>query len=135
MRFSNCKCIYIKLNGVNGYFIFHCGWFQLWLSLIADLALHVGHAVVNHNGVLLQAHLLLLQLTGLLLQELHLVQVLLLDLPEVLLQIVDVFENFLQDVVEALCALMLERGALGTQQLRVLLVLVEGSNAVFHVKL
>ena len=74
-----------------------------------------------------------MKLTGLLLQELDLVQVLLLDLPEILLQVVDVLENFFEDVVETFGALMLKSGALRTQQLRVLLVLVQSSDTVLDV--
>ena len=47
-------------------------------SLITDLTFDIGHTVVDHDGVLLQPHFLLLKLTSLLFQEGHLVQVILL---------------------------------------------------------
>ena len=89
-------------------------FYTFLFSLETDFALTEPDSVVDHNTVLLQSDLLDLQVTRLLSQEVHLVDIMLLIFPEVLLQVVDVLKNFLQDVVETLSALMFEGCAFGS---------------------
>ena len=73
---------------------------------------------------MLQPDLLDLQVTRLLPQEIHLVAVVLLVLSEIFLQVVNVFQDLLQNVVEALCALVLKCSALRSKELGVFFVIV-----------
>ena len=59
-------------------FVFLC-------SFIANFALNVCDSIINHNGVLLQPHLFLLELHGLLFQECGFIQVGLLEFSEIFL--------------------------------------------------
>ena len=104
-------------------------------SLVSDLALDVCDTVVDHDCVLLQPHLLLLQLTGLLFQERDLVEVILLELTEIFLEVVDVLENLLEDVVKALCALVFKGRTLRSKELGVFLIIVELLDAFFYIYL
>ena len=54
---------------------------------------------------------------------------------KVLFQIIDVLENFFEDVVETLSTLMFQGGALRSQELRVLLVVVQLLDPVFEIHL
>ena len=105
------------------------------ISLISNLALNISDTIINHDCVLLKPHLLLLQLTRLLLQESDLVQIILLQLPEIFLKIIDVLKNFLKDVIEALSALMLQGRTLRPQQLGVFLIIIQLFDAFFDVYL
>ena len=58
-----------------------------------------------------------------------------LQFAEVLLKVVYVFEDFFQDVIQTLGALMLQSCALRPQQLGVLLIVVQAPDAFFDVEL
>ena len=107
----------------------------IFSSFIANFALDICDAIVDHDGVLLKSHLLLLQLPCLLFQESNFVQVILLQLAEVLFQVVDVLQNLLKDVIEAFCALMLEGCTLWAEKLRVFLIIIQLFDAFFDVYL
>ena len=64
-------------------------------SLVSDFTLDVSDTVVDHDCVLLQPHLFLLKLAGLLLKERDLVEVILLELTKIFFEVVDVLENLL----------------------------------------
>ena len=104
-------------------------------SLVTDFALDICDTVVDHDCVLLQPHLFLLELAGLLFQERDLVEVILLELTEIFFEVVDVLENLLQDVVKALCALVLKGRALRSQKLGVFLIIIQLLDAFFDVDL
>jgi hypothetical protein len=74
-------------------------------------------------------------LTSLLLQESNFIQVILLELTEVLLQVVDVFQDLLEDIVQALRALMLQSGALRSKKLRVFFIIIQLLDALFDIEL
>ena len=90
-------------------------FYTFLFSLETDFALTEPDSVVDHNTVLLQSDLLDLQVTRLLSQEVHLVDIMLLIFPEVLLQVVDVLKNFFQNVIKALGTLMLQGSTFRSQ--------------------
>ena len=78
------------------------------VSLETDFALTESNSVVYHHAVLLQSHLLDLQVTRLLSEEIHLINVMLLIFSKVLLQVVNVFQDLFKNVVEAFSRLMFQ---------------------------
>ena len=104
-------------------------------SLITNLALDVCDTVVDHDCVLLQTHLFLLKLAGLLFQKRDLIKVMLLELTEIFFEVVDVLENLLEDIVKALCALVLKSRTLRSKELGVFLIIVELLDAFFDINL
>jgi hypothetical protein len=94
-------------------------------SLKTDVVLQRRYAGVQTDGVLLEYHLLLDQRVGLLLEEVHLIDVALLQLEEVFLKVADVFNDLLQDVIRGLSCMVLKRSALRSQQLDFLLVVIK----------
>ena len=89
------------------------------------------NAGVECDGVLLDRKLLLNQCVDLLLEEVDLIYVVLLQLLEVFLKVGDVLNDLLQDIIRRLGGVMLERGALGAQELHFLLVIVEKLDGLF----
>ena len=93
------------------------------------------YAGVDHDDTLLDLDLLLHQLDDLLLQKCLLVDVHGLELPEVSLYIHDVFHDLLERVVGGLHGTVLEGGQLRSQQLHILLVLIQVRAKVLNLHL
>lgn len=104
-------------------------------SLISNFALDVSHTIIDHDGVLLESHLLLLKLTGLLFEESDLIQIVLLQLTEIFLKIIDVLQDLFKDIIEALCTLVLQGSALRSQKLRVFFIVIQLPDPLFNVEL
>ena len=92
-------------------------------------------AGVESNGILLDDDLFLDEGVDLLLEEVALVNIVDLQLLIVFLQVGNVFNNFLEDVVGRLRGVVLERSALGPQELHFLLVVVQKLDGLFRASL
>ena len=92
-------------------------------------------AGIKADCVLLNDNLLLDQRVDLLLQEVAFIDVVCLKLLVVFLQVGDVFNDLLEDVVSSLSCMMLKRGALASEQLNFLLVVVQQLDSFFGVPL
>ena len=92
-------------------------------------------ASIETDSVLLHDDLFLDQGIDLLLQEVALVDVDLLMFLEVFLKIWDVLNNLLQNIVGCLGGVMLQRGALASQQLHLLLIVIQQLHGIFWTSL
>ena len=90
---------------------------------------------VEANSILLHNDLLLDESVDLLLEEVALIDVVLLQLHEVLLQVGDVLNDFLENIICGLSSVMLKCGALASQELHFLLVVVQQLDGLFCVSL
>ena len=104
-------------------------------SLVANIVLNGVNTCVKADSVLLDRDLLLDDGVDLLLEEVALVDVVLLELLVVLLEVGDVLDDLLQDVVGGLRCVMLKCGALASQQLHLLLVVVKQLDSFLRVPL
>ena len=104
-------------------------------SLIADIILNGVNARIKADSVLLHQDLLLNQRVDLLLEEVALIDIVCLQLLEVLLQVRNVVNDLLEDVIRSLCCVVLQRGALTTQELHLFLIVVQKFHGFFAVSL
>ena len=93
------------------------------------------NACVESNRVLLHSNLLLDQGVDLLLEEVAFVAVSCLDLLEIFLKVCDVFNDFFEDVVGSFGGMVLQSGALRSQELHFLLVVVQELDCLFRISL
>ncbi len=104
--------------------------------LESNFFLNAANSIVHQYVGLLQVDFLLDQLLVLLFEEVHLINVGVLCLVEVVFEVGDVPAYLLEQLVEILVHLMLEGGALASQDLRVTLVvlqvLVQQRRVVLH---
>ena len=104
-------------------------------SLVAYFALNRVNASVKADSILLQNDLLLDEGVDLLLKEVALIYIDLLMLLEVFLKVGNILDDLLKDVVSGLSGMMLQCGALASQQLHFFLVVIQELDSVFRVPL
>ena len=96
-----------------------------YASLVANIVLNGVDACIKADSIVLHNNLLLDKSVHLLLQEVALINIIGLQLLVVFLQVWDVLNDFLENVIGGLCGMMLKSGALTSQELNFLLVVIE----------
>ena len=104
-------------------------------SLVAYFALNRVNASVKADSILLQNDLLLDEGVDLLLKEVALIYIDLLMLLEVFLKVGNILDDLLKDIVSGLSGMMLQCGALASQQLHFFLVVIQELDSIFRVPL
>ena len=89
------------------------------------------NASIKSNCVLLNSDLLLDESVDLLLLEIALVDIILLKLHIILLQVGNVLNDFFENIVGGFSGVMLKSGALTSQELHFLLVVVQKFDGLF----
>ena len=92
-------------------------------------------AGIKMDGVLLDDDLLLDQGVDLRLEEVALVDVIGLQLKVIFLQVGDVFDDFFENIIGRLSGVMLQGGALASEELHFLLVVIQQFDGIFSVSL
>ena len=94
-------------------------------SLVANIVLNCVDACIKADSIMLHNNLLLDKSVDLLFQEVALIDIIGLQLLVVFLQVGDVFNDLLENVIGGFCGMMLKCGALASQKLDFLLVVIE----------
>ena len=92
-------------------------------------------AGIKMDGVLLDDDLLLDQGVDLRLEEVALVDVIGLQLKVIFLQVGDVFDDFFENIIGRLSGVMFQGGALASEELHFLLVVIQQFDGIFSVSL
>ena len=92
-------------------------------------------AGIKMDGVLLDDDLLLDQGVDLRLEEVALVDVVGLQLKVIFLQVGDVFDDFFENIIGRLSGVMFQGGALASEELHFLLVVIQQFDGIFSVSL